>query len=392
MDNGHCHGRDAARLIDAPYFSLCSATCTQIFLKPGFVMLKKSLFSHAPDIVPPKIDGKFGIKDLVDIFGQISFEARNVYRGAKLYHTMINDGDTIWLGIAGAGIAGGMGGIVVSLIEAGFIDVICSTGAQVYHDLHFAFDFPVKAISPFMDDDLLRQHGDTRIYDIGIREKETLEAQDETIRQFVKEKYATLSEQPLSSWEFNYHLGQWAGKNAKYPERSFVIAAAQHKVPIFWDSHTNHSIAMNLVRSDREGFPLMLSAQQDIFDSAAISYSSDASGFLELGGGGPKNFIQQTGPTISQILGIDFDGADRGLQIGTAVEREGSLSSCTFGEAVTWRKYRSTGEDKLVQIWGEYSVIFPILAAYVFNQCEIRKQKKLIARMPEIISKLGSAQ
>jgi len=354
-------------------------------------MIKKSLFSHAPDIVPPKIYGKFGIKELVEILGQISFEARNVHRGARLYHDMIRDGDTIWLGIAGAGIAGGMGGIVVSLIEAGFIDVICSTGAQVYHDLHFAFDLPVKAISPFMDDDLLRKHGDTRIYDIGIREKETLEAQDEIIRKFVKEKHAQLSEHPLSSWEFNYHLGQWVGKKAKYPERSFVFAAAQHQVPIFWDSHTNHSIAMNLVRSDREGFPVVLSAQKDIFDSAAISYSSAASGFVELGGGGPKNFIQQTGPTISQILGIDFGGADRGLQIGTAVEKEGSLSSCTFGEAVTWGKYRATGEDKLVQIWGEYSVIFPLLAAYVFNQCENRKQKNMVTRMPEIIHKLGSA-
>lgn len=354
--------------------------------------MTKSLFSHAADIVPPIIKGDFDIKELVELFGQISFEARNVHRGARLYQNMINDGETIWLGIAGAGIAGGMGGMVVSLIEAGFIDVICSTGAQVYHDLHFAFDLPVKAISPFMDDDVLRQHGDTRIYDIGIREKETLEVQDEIIREFVKEKYRLLSKRPLASWEFNYYLGQWAGEKAKHPERSFVISAAQHKIPVFWDSHTNHSIAMNLVRSDREGFPLQLSAQKDIFDSAAISYSSGASGFVELGGGGPKNFIQQTGPTISQILKIDFDGADRGLQIGTAVEREGSLSSCTFGEAVTWGKYRSTGEDKLVQIWGEYSVIFPILAAYVLSQCEHRKQKKLITKMPEFCDKLGSAQ
>ena len=120
---------------------------------------------------------------------------------------MIDDGDTIWLGIAGAGIAGGMGGMVISLIEAGFIDVICSTGAQVYHDLHFAFDLPVKAISPAVNDDALRKCGDTRIYDIGIREKETLEAQDEFVRTFVKQKYSVLSQRPIASWEFNYQLG-----------------------------------------------------------------------------------------------------------------------------------------------------------------------------------------
>ena len=148
-----------------------------------------SLFKNAPDIVPPSLDRGMSITDIVLALGQTSFEARNVYRGAQLYRQMIDDGDTIWLGIAGAGIAGGMGGMVISLLETGFVDVICSTGAQVYHDLHFAFDLPVKSISPTHNDDVLRQHGDTRIYDIGIREKETLEAQDEIIRNFVKEVY-----------------------------------------------------------------------------------------------------------------------------------------------------------------------------------------------------------
>jgi deoxyhypusine synthase len=113
---------------------------------------------------------------------------------------------------------------------------------------------------------------------------------------------------------------------------------------------------------------------------------------VELGGGGPKNFIQQTGPTLSQILDIDFEGADRGLQIGTAIEREGSLSGCTFGEAVTWRKYRSAEEEKLVQIWGEYSVAFPLLAAYVLNRCKPREPKRLIPRMTEIAARLESAR
>jgi len=354
--------------------------------------MENSLFKNAPDINPPLLHDKMDINQLVQLYGEISFEARNVHRGAHLFSRMIKDGDVIWLGIAGAGIAGGMGGMVMSLIKNGFVDVICSTGAQVYHDLHFAFDLPVKAISPLMDDNMLRQFGDTRIYDVGIREKETLEAQDEIIREFIKTEYKSLSQGPLSSWEFNYALGQWAAKKAPRPERSFVVQAALHQIPIFWDSHTNHSIAMNLMRTDREGFPIHMLPQKDIFDSAAITFSSEATGFVELGGGGPKNFIQQTGPTISQILGINFEGADRGLQISTAVEREGSLSSCTFGEAVTWGKYREANEDKLVQIWGEYSIIFPILAAFVMQMNEPRQPKKLIARLPEFIQKLETAR
>lgn len=354
-------------------------------------MLPDSLFHNAPDILPQLLKKEMSVPELIQCMGKTSFEARNVFRGAELFKWMISDGDTIWLGIAGAGVAGGMGGIVISLLEAGYIDVICSTGAQVYHDLHFAFDLPVKSISPHWNDDLLRKHGDTRIYDIGIREKETLEAQDEIIRQFVEEEYKTLSSGTLASWEFNYHLGLWVKKNAPHPERSFTAKAASIGVPIFWDSQTNHSIAMNLVRTDHKGFPVSLSAQKDVFDSAAIAFSTSGTSFVELGGGGPKNFIQQTSPTISQILSVDFEGADRGLQIGTAVEREGSLSSCTFGEAVTWGKYRSADHEKLVQIWGEYSVIFPLLSAYVIDECAPRSYKNLIAQMPVFRKKLEHA-
>jgi len=354
-------------------------------------MLHKSLFADSPDIVPLLMKRDISIAELIEYMGGTSFEARRVFQGAKLFRSMIEGGDVIWLGIAGAGIAGGMGGMVISLLEAGFIDVICSTGAQVYHDLHFAFGLPVKRIHPKWDDDMLRKHGDTRIYDIGIREHETLEAQDEIIRRFTAETYDRLSPAAISSWEFNYLLGKWVQENAEYPERSFVVKAAETGVPIFWDSLSNHSIAMNLLRSEREGFPVTISAQKDIFDSAAIAFAAEGAGFVELGGGGPKNFIQQTGPTISQILGVDYNGADRGLQIGTAVEREGRLSSCTFGEAVTWGKYRADDSEKLVQIWGEYSVIFPLLTAYVIQLCQVRKPKNIISQMPELIAKLDEA-
>ncbi|MGD9202035.1 MAG: deoxyhypusine synthase family protein, partial [Chitinispirillia bacterium] len=221
-----------------------------------------SLFSHADDIIPKKLPKGLGVDDLVRYMGATSFEARNLYSGSELYKKMIDENDTIWLGIAGAGIAGGMGGMVISLLESGFVDVICSTGAQVYHDLHFAFDLPVKAISPSCDNDLLRKHGDTRIYDICIREKETLETQDEYLREFIHREYSKLSAYPLTSWEFNYHLGNWVKKNSKYPERSFLVKATESGIPVFWDSFTNHSITLNMIRTDEEGYPLTFSAQK----------------------------------------------------------------------------------------------------------------------------------
>jgi len=351
----------------------------------------ESMFNKAPDIVPQRLRKGISAAELVDLMGRTCFEARNVHRAARLFARMVAEGDTIWLGIAGAGIAGGMGGMVISLLEAGMVDVICSTGAQVYHDLHFAFGLPVKAIHPRHDDEELRRHGDTRIYDIGIREAETLEAQDALIRRFVQERHNDLGRQEMASWEFNRQLGLWAAQNAPHPERSFMIAAARLGVPLFWDSLSNHSIAMNLVKTDQMGFPLRLSAQKDILHSSAIAYTSDQTGFVELGGGGPKNFIQQTGPTISQILGVDFAGADRGIQIGTAVEREGSLSSCTFGEAVTWGKYQHADEANLVQVWGEYSIIFPLLVAYVLEHCMSRPAKNICGQMDARVKRLEEA-
>jgi len=351
-----------------------------------------SLFDNFSDIIPIPLAKGMTIEHLVRYMGQTSFEARKLYRGAELFKTMIMENDVIWLGIAGAGIAGGMGGMVTSLMEAGYIDVICSTGAQVYHDLHFAFGLPVKSIHPNFDDNQLRKHGDTRIYDIGIREVETLQAQDKIIQKFIKDDYEALSSSELSSWEFNYRLGKWTKQNASHPERSFVVSAYESGVPIFWDSLSNHSIAMNLSLTDREGYPLHLSGQKDIFDSAAITYASGGTSFMELGGGGPKNFIQQTGPTISQILSIEFEGADRGLQIGTALEREGSLSGCTFGEAVTWGKYREDDPDKLVQIWAEYSLVFPLLCSYVLELCPARKKNNICEKIAHQREELEKAR
>ena len=354
-------------------------------------MKTHSMFKDAPDIVPQKLTAGMSLAQLLAIMGGTCFEARNLFRAAELFRRMVDQKDTIWLGIAGAGIAGGMGGMVISLMEAGFVDVICSTGAQIYHDLHFAFGLPVKSIHPHWDDDVLRRHGDTRIYDIGIREKETLEAQDELIRRFVKTCHDQLAEGEISSWEFNRSLGRWVLDEAPHPERCLTATAAKLGVPIFWDSLSNHSIAMNLVHTDKEGQPVRLSAQKDIMHSAAIAFGSDQTGFVELGGGGPKNFIQQTGPTISQILNLPFEGADRGIQIGTAVEREGSLSSCTFGEAVTWGKYQRADESNLVQVWGEYSLIFPLLTAYVLDLCEPRSPRNLCDQMNQLSHTLDQA-
>ena len=345
---------------------------------------KHSKYMQGRDIKPLHFNENASISSLIENYEKSCFEARNVAAGAKLFEEMIINNDTIWLGISGAVIVGGLGGYVIDLMKRGFIDAICSTGAQVYHDLHFAFNLPVRQGSAFVDDNELRKDGTTRIFDINIREEETLMAQDKILIEFGEQ--CELKDD-FSSADFNYELGNFVLGNAPNPELSWIAQAAKLKVPVFWDSLANHSIGMNLANLYLKGKDISPNPSLDVLESAAILYSSKSNGFFEFGGGGPKNFIQQMAPMISQFLGIKYEGADRGIQVTTAVERDGGLSGCTFGEAVTWGKYKDAHEG-LVQVWGEVSVIAPLIFWYVFDKCNERPLKKLIESKKEFYDRL----
>jgi len=337
-------------------------------------------------IVPVHWKKSSRIEDIVNALGSTCFEARKVAEAAELFKTMIKEGDTIWLGIAGAGIVGGLGGYVIDLVEYGFVDAICSTGAQVYHDSHFAYNLPVVQGSPHVNDNELDKDGTTRIYDINIRLKETLIAQDEHFQRFARTNANKLKS--LSTADWTYEWGKYINENSPYPESSFVSVAAKNKVPVFWDSESNHSIAMNnafiLLKDNLDIAP---NPSLSLLEAAAIVYFSKQSGFFELGGGGPKNWIQTLSPMISQILKRDFEGADRGIQITTAPEYDGGLSGCTFNEGVSWGKYKDATKG-LVQIHSDYSIVFPLLAGYVLESCKPREQKRLMEKKKEYFEKL----
>lgn len=344
---------------------------------------RESPYMQGKTIVPREPNPNVTIEEIIEDY-DLCFEGRNVYEGAKLLKEMINSGDTIWLGISGAGIAGGMGGYVISLIKRGFVDAICSTGAQIYHDAHFAFDLPVVQGSSRVNDNALDEDGTTRIYDINIRQEETLVAQDKIFREFSSKLENGVER---SSADYSYKFGKYILNNAKYPERSFVAAAATFGVPIFWDSESNHSIGMNNAALYAKGSNIDPSPSKSLLEGAALVYSNPQLGFFEWGGGGPKNWIQTLAPMLSQVLGIKFEGADRGIQITTANERDGGLSGCTFSEAVTWGKYKDATKG-LVQIWGEYSVIVPLLVRYVLKKCPYREHKRLMDKKDEYYHRL----
>jgi len=347
---------------------------------------KHSKFMQGRAIVP--VHSKSGsFSDIINNLDATCFEARNVASAAKLFKFMIESGDTIWLGVAGAGPVGGMGGYIIDLIKAGFVDAICSTGAQVYHDAHFAFDLPVVQGASRVDDNAMDADGTTRIFDINIRMKETLIAQDELFHRFAE----SLEPKMRSTAEFCFEWGKYIKKNAPHPEQSWVAAAAEYGVPIFLDSESNHSIGMNNADVFCDGKDIAPHPSLSLLEGAAIVYCSPQLGFFEWGGGGPKNWIQTLAPMLSQIAGVDFEGADRGIQVTTAFERDGGLSGCTFGEAVTWGKYKDATKG-LVQVWGEYSIIVPLLVGYVLENCKPRQHKRLLDNKAEYYRRLLDAR
>jgi len=336
-------------------------------------------------IQPVHCDPSVNYVRLMQLYGDTCFEARKTARAARTIEEMINKDFTVWLGVAGAGPVGGLGGYIIDLIKAGHIDAICSTGAQVYHDAHFAFDLPVVQGYPKVDDNELRRQGVVRIYDLFVGLKETLLVQDDIFREFSK----TLEDRELSTADFCYEWGKYILAKAPYPEKSWAAAAARHGVPLFLDSESNHSIGMAILGYFLEFTKgVKLSPNLSLSEATAIVYHSKNTGFIELGGGGPKNWIQTLSPELTQILHIEFEGADMGIQITTAPEHDGGLSGASFAEAVSWEKYKDANSPGLVQICAEYSLVFPLLAGYAIQKCKPHQHKRLMDHKAEFYSKL----
>ena len=210
---------------------------------------RESPYMQGKPLIPREPQPCDSIERIIEDY-DLCFEGRNIHNGAKLFKEMIDSGDTIWLGIAGAGIVGGMGGYVSALIKRGFVDAICSTGAQVYHDGHFAFGLPVRQGHPKVDDNALDKDGTTRIYDINIRMEETLIEQDKIFKNFANTLGKGIER---SSADYSYEWGKFISDTAPFSERSFVATAAKFGVPVFWDSESNHSIGMNNAALNAQG-------------------------------------------------------------------------------------------------------------------------------------------
>jgi len=332
-----------------------------------------------------KLDPKMNIEDLVDVFANSGFNGRQLGEAAKLYAKMIREDATICLTISGAMTPVGFGGIFQTLIEKGFVDWIITTGANVYHEEHFAWGLPIKQGSFDVDDMKLYKNEIVRIRDVYIKFYETLEAQDQVVQKMFKDYFI---DKPFTTSEFVNFMGKISKQNAKYPEKSFIVKAYDYDVPVYVSTLKDSSLALNLAVHRLRNKNYNLDFVREIIEQASITYNSKKSGIVELGGGVPKNAAQQTGPLLDQILRRNDGGQDYIIQITDARSDTGGLSGATLQEGKTWGKIQDAHQD-MIMVYADTTIAFPILALYVLSNQKRRKPKRLYKKLDGFYKKLS---
>src|SRR5256714_4947485 len=294
-------------------------------------------FLRGQRINPKPVTGKETVADLVDN-AFLAYNAGRLGEGCRLFaERMLEDDVTVGMSLTGAMTPAGLGmSTIIPLIEAGFIDWVVSTGANLYHDAHFGLGMAMHRGTPFADDVVLRDKGVVRIYDIFF-DYDVLLSTD----RFVREVSARPEfQKSMSTAEYHYLLGGYVHEREKalgLSRKSVLGAAHAAAVPIYTSSPGDSSIGMNVAEQALSGSKLRFDVSADVNETSAIVFSAKVSGgksgVLIIGGGSPKNFLLQTEPQIPEMLRISAKGHDYYLQLTDARPDTGGLFGATPSEA-----------------------------------------------------------
>jgi deoxyhypusine synthase len=322
----------------------------------------------------------------------LSYNAGRLREACRLYAMkMLAEDTVVGLSLSGALTPAGLGiSCLVPLVQAGFIDWIVSTGANLYHDTHFALGMDLHQSRPGLDDRQLRENQVIRIYDI-VFDYENLLATDRFYRTLCR---GEAFQQIMGTAEFHHLVGKYLAAREDetgHKERSLLAAAYRCGVPIFTSSPGDSSIGMNLAALQMEGCALRIDPLRDVNQSAAIVYDakkSGRSGVFILGGGSPKNFTLQTEPQIQEVLGLPESGHDYFLQITDARPDTGGLSGATPQEAMTWGKVDPEQLPDTVTCYVDSTVVLPLMTVYALASRQPRPLRRLMDRLPELTRRL----
>ena len=343
-------------------------------------------------IEPTAITGAETAADLIDS-AFLAYNAGRLREGCRLFtERMLAPEVTVGMSLTGAMTPAGVGmSSLIPLMEAGFVDWIISTGANLYHDAHFGLGLALHRGRHDADDVELREHGVVRIYDIFFDYSVLLSTDA-----FVREVSARPEfQRPMSSAEYHYLLGGYLRERERAlgsTRRSVLAAAHEFEVPIYTSSPGDSSIGMNVAEQALAGSRLRFDVSADVNETASIVLEAKRTGgksaaFI-VGGGSPKNFLLQTEPQIQEVLGIDERGHDYFLQMTDARPDTGGLSGATPNEAVSWGKIDPDMLPDTVVVYGDNTLTLPLLTHYALARHARRPLKRLYGKRQAMLDRL----
>ena len=311
----------------------------------------------------------FDAVPIIDAMRAMSFTARETAVAADILDRMLSDSDcTVVLSLAGSTSAAGCMQIYADMVKYNMVDVVVATGASIVDmDFFEALGFKHYKGSPLVDDHRLRELYIDRIYDTYIDENQ-LQACDMTIKGIAD----TLPPKPFSSREFIQEMGRYLSENAVKKD-SLVEAAYRNHVPIFCPAFTDSSAGFGLVKHqfERPQQHVTMDSIRDFYELTRIKMEAKATGLFIIGGGVPKNFIQDT-VVCAELLGQPVPMHQYAVQITVADERDGGCSGSTFKEASSWGKVQTSFEQ---MVFAEATSVLPLIASYLYQKRNWSRRK-----------------
>ena len=338
-------------------------------------------FAAYPRLNPLGVGKNISAADLIDRT-LLAYNGGRLREAAHLLvRKMLPNSGFIGMSLTGALTPAGLGkSCLIPLMKAGFVDWMVSTGANLYHDLHFGLDMHLHSGSPFLDDVELHRNGVIRIYDV-LFDYNVLLDTDAFVREVIQ---GPEFQRPMGTDEFHYLLGKYVHARQKklgIKDSSVLATAYECGIPIFTSSPGDSSIGMNIAAMALRDSRLLLDVNRDVNQTAAIVYHAKSTGHTSsvfiLGGGSPKNFMLQTEPQIQEVMGIREKGHDYFLQCTDARPDTGGLSGATPAEAVSWGKVDPDKLPDSVVCYTDSTIALPLLTAYLMARVKPRPLKRL---------------
>lgn len=308
------------------------------------------------------------VATLLDAMSRTGFQGRKLGESVAIWRQMIEDPPVrILLGLSGAMIPAGMQECLIELVSRRYVDAIVSTGANIFHDICEHCGIRHYIGHHHVDDTELFDKGIDRIYDVFAFEEQFREV-DNIIARFAEE----IGGFEGSSASFIRRLGEWLVE--KYPHgRSLTATCVQLGVPVFIPALCDSSIGIGLVIARRKGVHILVDQICDADELTKIVEETGQTGVVYIGGGVPKNFIQQT-QVIASIHESECSGHEYAIQYTTDTPHFGGLSGCTFEEAISWGK--ESCSCKKVQCFCDATIALPLVTSALIGSGVIRGEKK----------------